>query len=132
MSEVIRQVVMFEAAPDRVLQALLDGPTFTRMTGAPAEVDGVAGGAFSCFGGVISGRNLEVVEGRRLVQGWRAAPWPEGSYSVVRFEVAPHDGGTRLTLEHSAFPAGQSEHLSAGWETNYWAPLRKLFAAADA
>lgn len=128
MTEVIRQDVTFEATPDRVFEALVDGPTFTRMTGAPAEIDGSAGGSFSCFGGAITGRNLEVVKGRRLVQGWRAGPWPEGIYSLVRFELEGQGDGTKLTLEHSAFPPGQGDHLGAGWEANYWAPMRKMLA----
>jgi activator of HSP90 ATPase len=130
MTDSLRQNLIFDATPDRVFNALLDSGTFSAMTGAPAEIDSSAGGAFSCFGGAITGRNLEVVRDRRIVQGWRAGPWPEGVFSLVRFELQDDGGKTRLTLNHSAFPEGQGEHLKTGWETNYWSGLRKHLAQA--
>src|SRR3954470_6855754 len=128
MTDAIRQDVTFDATPDRIFDALLDSDTFSAMTGAPAQIDACAGGAFSCFGGAITGRNLEIVKDRRIVQGWRVGSWPEGLFSIVRFELREDGGRTRVTLDHSGFPEGQSEHLEAGWEVNYWSRLREHLA----
>jgi len=128
VTESLRQEVTIAASPDRVFAALVDGDQFSAMTGAPAEIDSAPGGAFSCFGGAITGRNIEVVPGRRLVQGWRAGPWPEGVYSIVRFEFSGDGENTRLTLDHAGFPPGSGDHLGAGWEANYWSALRRHFS----
>lgn len=129
MSGRITQDHDFGAPPTRVYDVLTSGEEFASMTGgAPAELDGTTGAAFSCFGGMITGRNLECEPGVRLVQAWRAANWDPGVYSVVRFELADADGSTRLHLDHAGFPDGQDEHLGAGWEENYWAPLRRRLA----
>ncbi len=128
MSASIVQEIQFEARPEQLYGALLDGAEFTRATGAPAEIDGRAGGAVSAFGGMITGRLIELVPGRRIVQAWRVGAWPDGVWSLVRVDLEPAGAGTRLTLEHSAWPEGAGEHLAAGWHANYWQPLRKHFA----
>jgi uncharacterized protein YndB with AHSA1/START domain len=57
MSNSIRQEVIIKASPERIYDALLDAKRFSEFTGgAPAEIDSKPGGAFSCFGGMITGR----------------------------------------------------------------------------
>jgi activator of HSP90 ATPase len=129
MSNSIRQAVIIKSGPQRVYDALLDAKQFSAFTGgAPAEIDSKAGGAFSCFGGMITGRNVELMPNQRIVQAWRARNWPEGVYSIVRFELDAQGSETRLTLDHSAFPEGNAEHLEGGWHRMYWEPLKKYLA----
>ncbi len=129
MTERIHQELVFETTPGRIYGVLTDARQFSEMSGgAPTEIDAKPGGAFSCFGGMIQGRNLECAAGERLVQAWRAQPWEPGAYSVVRFELRPDGNKTHLTLDHTGFPEGQADHLDKGWHENYWEPLRKLLA----
>ena len=122
----IRQEVVFKAAPEKVFAALTDAGQFSAFTGgAPAEIDAVAGGAFSGFGGMITGRNVELVPNQRIVQAWRAGNWEPGVYSIVRFELGRHGAETHLAFEHAGFPVEQREHLEGGWNKMYWEPLRK-------
>jgi activator of HSP90 ATPase len=124
----IHQEITLPAPPQRVYDALLQSAHFTRMTGAPAEIDAREGGNFSCFGGMIVGRNVELVPGQRVVQAWRAGNWPAGVYSIARFDLQPHGTGTRVVFDHTGFPANDAAHLEAGWEANYWKPLRESLA----
>jgi activator of HSP90 ATPase len=80
------------------------------------------------FGGQIVGRNVELIPGHRIVQAWRPAAWPAGSYSLVRFELKPNGSETTVILDHTAFAAGLYDHLSDGWNEHYWAPLKKFLA----
>jgi len=126
MTNRIHQEVVLDAEAARVYAALTSAEQFSAMSGgAPTEIDATAGGAFSCFGGMILGRNVELVEGERVGQAWRVKAWPAGEYSMVRFELRPEGHGTRLMMDHWGFPEDQGEHLSAGWHKNYWEPLRK-------
>ncbi|MGH7320090.1 MAG: SRPBCC domain-containing protein [Candidatus Rokuibacteriota bacterium] len=125
MPEPIHQEIAVNASPERVYRALTDAKQFGELTGAPAEIAPEAGGTFSCFGGAIVGRNLELVPNQRLVQAWRVTAWPPGVYSIVKFELQPEGSGTRVVLDHSAFPEDQRAHLDPGWHTNYWEPLKK-------
>lgn len=125
MSQHIHQEIVVEAPPARVYEVLTDGAKFSAMSGgAPAQIDARAGGAFSCFGGMIHGHVLEVVPGERLVQAWRVEVWEPGLYSIARFTLRSEGAGTRVVLDHQAFPDGQETHLAEGWHANYWTPLR--------
>ena len=86
MPKAIHKEVDFKASPQRVYEALLDGKQFSAFSGAPAEIDRNPGGAFSCFGGIITGLSVELVPNKRIVQAWRVKMWPEGLYSIVAFE----------------------------------------------
>lgn len=88
-------------------------------------IDRAVGGAFSLFDGHIVGRNVELISDRRIVQAWRVVPWPEGVYSIARFELQGQGSGTWVVLDHTGFPADLAEHLASGWQENYWEPLRK-------
>jgi uncharacterized protein YndB with AHSA1/START domain len=126
MTAAIHQEVAFEAGPARIFEALTEAKHFSAFTGgAPSEIDSAAGGAFSCFGGMITGRVIEAVPGRRLVQAWRAKDWPEGVYSIVRFELVPDGKGAKLIFDQAGFPDGAKTHLEGGWGKMYWEPLRK-------
>jgi activator of HSP90 ATPase len=136
MSNSIRQEVNIEASPKRIYDALLDAKRFSAFTGAPAEIDPKSGGAFSCFGGVIIGRNIELLPDQRIVQAWRVAVWPDGLYSIVKFELQPQGSETRLVLDHVGFPEEMRAHLNGeeadgGWHRRYWEPLKKYLAQQD-
>jgi activator of HSP90 ATPase len=121
----IHQEVNLPATPQHVFDVLLDPKQFAAFTGLPAEIDPRPGGTFKTFGGLIEGRNVELILGQRIVQAWRPASWDSGLYSIVHFELKPSGAATLLTLDHTGFPEGFYDHLAFGWITRYWKPLRK-------
>ena len=98
------------------------------MNAHPAQLSAEPGSAFSLFGGVIEGRQVELVPAKRVVQAWRVSNWDRGVYSIVRFELVGADGGTKIVFDHVGFPAGAGDHLAAGWKSHYWDGLAKLLA----
>jgi activator of HSP90 ATPase len=121
----IHQEVVLQAAPARVYRALVDSKEFAALTGAPASGESSEGAAFSLFGGHITGRHVELVPDKRVVQAWRAKAWPEGLYSIVCFELQANGKGTKLVFDHSGFPEEMKDHLASGWQSNYWDKLAK-------
>jgi activator of HSP90 ATPase len=129
MSASIHQEVIVQTNAQRIYAAMLTSSQFSAFTGGkPTEIDAKAGGAFSCFGGMISGRIVELVENRRIVQAWRAGNWPEGVYSIVRFELEPQGSDTKIIFDQSGFPPDNREHLEVGWHKMYWEPLKAYLA----
>jgi len=135
-AEAIHQEPVFKANRKRVYQALTDAKQFEKVVmlsaamksgmapGAkPEEISREAGGAFSLFGGYVTGRQLELVPNERIVQAWRAGGWDPGDYSIARFELVEQGTGTKIVFDHTGFPKGKAEHLSEGWKINYWEPL---------
>jgi activator of HSP90 ATPase len=121
----IHQEVTFATSPAKVYEALVNLKRFSEVTGAPASGDSTEGGAFSAFGGHVTGRHVELVRDKRVVQAWRAKTWPEGVYSIVRFELKPEGAGTKLVFDHDGFPADMADHLWKGWHSNYWENIAK-------
>jgi activator of HSP90 ATPase len=140
-AEAIHQEPVFKASRKRVYEALTDAKQFDKviqMSGAvksgmakapsPPEISREAGGAFSLFGGYVTGRHIQLVPNERIVQAWRAGGWDPGIYSIARFELVEQGSGTKIVFDHTGFPKGDGEHLAAGWKMNYWEPLEKLLA----
>ena len=125
----LHQEVAFKASPQRLYDLLLDSKLFAAFTGMPAEIDRKPGGAFTTFGGLVVGRNVELVPSQRIVQAWRPTHWDPGVYSIVRFELKPQGVETIIVLDHTGFPEGEYDLLNPGWPLRYWEPLRKYLAA---
>ena len=139
-AESIHQEPIINASPKRVYEALTDTGQFDqviqlsgamksmRLGNKPTEISREVGGAFSLFGGYITGRHVELLPGQRIVQAWRAGSWDPGVYSIVRFELVEQRPATRIVFDHTGFPVGAAETLASGWKEHYWEPLNKLLA----
>jgi uncharacterized protein YndB with AHSA1/START domain len=137
--EAIHQEPVFKASRKRVYEALTDANQFGKVvqlsaamqtggmkTGtASVTISREAGGAFSAFGGYVTGRQIELVPNERIVQVWRAGSWDPGSFSIARFVLVEQGTETKVKFDHTGFPKGQAEHLAEGWRINYWEPLAK-------
>jgi len=125
----IHQEVTIEASPAAVYGALTSSDDFVRMTGGKsATISKEVGGPVSLFQGGISGRNVELVPGRRVVQAWRSNAWPEGVYSIIRFELTAQGKGTKLVFDQSGHPDEAEKMLADGWHENYWRPMSAMLS----
>ena len=126
----IHQEVTINASPAAVYGMLTSSDKFAQMTGGrAAEISTEVGGAVSMFGGDIRARNVELVPGKRVVQAWRSSRWPEGVYSIVRFELTPEGTGTTLVFDQSGYPDEAEKMLEGGWSQMYWQPMNAMLAA---
>jgi activator of HSP90 ATPase len=139
-AESIHQQAAFKASRKRVYEALTDTALFDkviqlsgvmqsmRLGSRPTDISREEGGAFLLFGGYITGRHIELVPNKRIVQAWRTGGWAPGVYSIAKFELVEQGSGTRIVFDHTGFPKGQAESLASGWKAHYWEPLEKLLA----
>jgi activator of HSP90 ATPase len=124
----LHQEVDLPVGPNRIYQLLLDSREFAKLSGMPAEIEGVEGGAFAMFGKAIYGRNVELVPNERVIQAWGDTGWGPGVYSIARFELEKQGSGTLVVLDHTGFPEGSYDHLYVGWKGHYWEPMQKYFS----
>ena len=136
----IHHEVRFKASPARVYKVLTNAKLFDRLvvlSGAmesmalgvkPCRIDLEPGGSFELFGGYITGRQIELAPGQRLVQTWRSAGWRPHIHSIARFELTGHAGETMLMFDHTGIPNEEAESLAKGWREHYWMPLAKVLA----
>jgi activator of HSP90 ATPase len=120
----IKQTVTFKASPHEVYEMLMDSKKHAAFTGSPAEISREVGGAIMAFDGYITGKNIELIPDRKIVQSWRAIDWAEDYFSTVTFELSAVPEGTRLDFIHANVPEGTEEEFTQGWIENYWEPMK--------
>jgi activator of HSP90 ATPase len=131
MSKPIQQTVTFKASPHDVYEALMDSKKHAAFTGSKAKIIRAVGGSIMAYDNYITGKNVELVPDRKIVQDWRAVDWPEGCFSRVVFEFTAIPEGTRLDFIHTDVPEGTEEEFTQGWIDNYWGPLKVYLEKAS-
>ncbi len=118
------------ASPRAVYDAWLSSGGHAAMTGGKAAHAAAAEGAeFTAWDGYISGRNLRLEPGRRIVQSWRTTRFTAADAdSEIDVLLEPVPGGTRLTLHHSNVPDGHTSYRDGGWQRSYFEPMKRFFA----
>ena len=126
--EVIRQKVMIDATPEEVYEAYVNPKKHAEFTGSPATGTPRAGGKFTAWDGYISGKFLELEEGKKVVHEWMTTEWPTGyPPSLVELTFKEKERKTELTMIHSRAPAEQAKEYAQGWKDYYWEPLKEYF-----
>jgi activator of HSP90 ATPase len=127
-TKTIKQSVILPAKPAEVYDAILKAKKHAAFTGSRATCTPRVGGKFTAYDGYIWGKNLELEEGRKIVQEWQTTEWPaDAPPSIVEFTFEERKGGTELTMVHSKVPAEQAESYRQGWIDYYWDPLKEYF-----
>ncbi len=86
----------------------------------------------SAWDGYITGRNLELVPGERIVQSWRTTEFEdEHEDSIITLILEELDDGTLLTLAHANVPDEQTSYELGGWEKHYFEPMKEYFANSE-
>jgi uncharacterized protein YndB with AHSA1/START domain len=107
-----------------VFTALTNPFTIELWTGEPAEMSKKEGEEFSLWGGSIVGRNLKIVENKRLVQQWFFGE--EGPESIVSITLWPKKNNTSVELEHTNIPDDAYDNIVEGWQQSYFGAVKSL------
>lgn len=133
MCKTIKQKVRFKASPDTIYNLLADSKQRTKVTGLKADVSRKVGGAFSADDGRVTGVNVDLVAGKRIVQAWRRDDFPDGIYSMAAVTLTPTPGGgTELVLTHRGVPKWLIDDTEENWRNDYWDKMRDHLARRKA
>jgi uncharacterized protein YndB with AHSA1/START domain len=154
----IFQQVVIDAYPREVYEVLADAAALSALSGRSGTAGRGEGEEFTAFDGHITGRQIELVPGRKIVQAWRFPGWEPGTCTLVSFTLAAEPAGpaapagpagpesagsgkTLLVIEQHGEPAGADalgchptwrDHLNEGWPIFYLIPLVRHFEAQAA
>ena len=113
------------ASPETIFDTWIDGDGHASMTGAAATSDGQEGGTFRAWDGFISGTYTALERPRRLTFDWRTTAFDaDAADSKVEVLLAPHTGGTEVTIRHQGIPDGQPDY-DQGWLDHYLSPMAR-------
>lgn len=106
----------------------MDAEKHSAFTGSKATCNPRVGGKFTVWDGYISGKNLELEKGKKIVQEWVTSEWPLGyPPSMLELTLRKVKGGTEISMVHSNVPAEQADDYKQGWIDAYWNPLKDYF-----
>jgi uncharacterized protein YndB with AHSA1/START domain len=119
---------LIPASPRDIYDAWLDSRGHSAMTGGIATQSAKVGDAVTAWGDYITGKNLHLEPGKRIVQTWRTTQFTDAhSDSVITVTLAKVPGGARLTLNHANVPDDQTSYEESGWKNYYFAPMQRYF-----
>jgi uncharacterized protein YndB with AHSA1/START domain len=117
------------ASAQEIYEAWLDSLAHTEMTGSEAVMSDKVGDEVEAWDGYITGRNLELVPGERIVQSWRTTQFTdEHEDSIITVTLEETEDGTLLTLVHSNVPKEQISYERGAWQKHYFEPMQEYFA----
>ena len=128
VTTITQKIIIQKVSPKEVYQAYVDPKKHSELTGSEATGKPVVGGKFTAWDGYISGKFLELEEGKRVVQEWTSTDFPEGvppSRLELTFREVPK--GTEIVMVHSNVPKDQGDETAEGWTEFYWEPMKQYF-----
>ena len=117
------------ASPEAVYKA----PAFIKrahsaFTGSKAVRNSRVGGKFTAWHGYISGKSIELVKAKKIVQEWKTTEWPEHyGPSTLKFYLKKNRGIELSTIQ-SKVPESQVRKYDTGWHSAYWKPMNEYLA----
>ncbi len=127
-TKTIRQTITFKASPRELYETLIDSRRHSALSGEKAIISNKVGGKFTAWGSHISGVNVVLKPGRKIVQAWRATGrWPD-HHSIAIFDIKKAPGRSELSFTQIGIPPERYSGHYRGWIEAYWTPMKEVFA----
>jgi activator of HSP90 ATPase len=125
----IKKHYHLKATAEDIFTALTNPLTIEIWTGSTAVMEPVAGTEFSLWDGEISGLNIEIIPGEKIVQEWyfeNEEGMPTEHKSIVTIKLHSKGNSTDVELLHINIPDEAFENIVEGWDDYYFKPLKEL------
>ncbi|HKC53421.1 MAG TPA: SRPBCC domain-containing protein [Burkholderiales bacterium] len=126
MPRIVKQSVTLPASSKDLYSMYLNPRAHAALTGGKVAIGARSGSKFSAFGGALSGRMLQTIPGRLIVQAWRSTAFKKSdadSTLILRFTPKGRKG--RIDLVHVNVPDHDYHGVNKGWKKYYWKPWRR-------
>jgi activator of HSP90 ATPase len=120
-----KKTFKINAEPSDVYAALTNPYTIELWSGYPAQMSTEPGSEFSLWEGDITGRNIEFIPDKKLVQEWYFGDQTEKS--LVNITISPDRELTNVTIEHSNIPDDDFNDIAEGWREYYIGAIINFF-----
>lgn len=120
-----KKTFKINAEPSDVYAAITNPYTIDLWSGYPAVMSEEPGTEFSLWEGDITGKNLEFIRNRKVVQEWYFGNQTEKS--VVTITIQPDKENSVVTVEHTNIPDEDFAEITEGWKEYYFGAIISFF-----
>ncbi|MEQ8363238.1 MAG: SRPBCC family protein [Cyclobacteriaceae bacterium] len=120
-----KKYYIISAPSEDIFLALTNPATIQLWSGEEAEMSTEVGSEFSLWEGSITGKNLEFIAGKKIVQQWYFGDQKEDS--IVTIILHAHEKGTSVELRHTNIPDEAYEDIVDGWNEVYFGSLSDFY-----
>jgi len=126
---IIQQIVFKNTTPKILYNLYMNAKKHALVTGGPAVISPKVGTDYSAHGEYITGKNLELVKDKLIVQTWRAQGWEKkDTDSILILSLEPKGEDAILHVVHANLPDKHAGHIDKGWHDHYWNPMKQFLA----
>lgn len=126
--ESLKMKIVLPVKADKLYKAWLSSKEHTLFTGGEAKVSAKVNGKFTAWDGYISGKNLELINGKKIVQTWRTSEFAEDAPdSILEIKLEEKAGKTTLHLSQTNLQKGDAKKYTQGWKDYYFTPMKDYF-----
>ncbi|HEX2919972.1 MAG TPA: SRPBCC domain-containing protein [Bacteroidales bacterium] len=111
--------------PSDVYSALTNPFTIELWSGYPAIMSTEPGSDFSLWEGDITGKNIEFVQDKKIVQEWYFGEQEEKS--IVTITILPENGNSLVKVEQTNIPDDDFNDIADGWREFYFGAILNFF-----
>ena len=119
-----KKYIKIAAAPEEVYWALTRPLSLELWTGSKVEFEETPDSEFSLWNGDIVGKNLEFVEGKKIVQQWY---FGDQEPSVVTIKLHADGNQTSMEFTQTNIPDEDYDDFTEGLEDMYFSELQSFF-----
>jgi len=112
-----KKTFTINAEPSDIYAAVTNPFTIELWSGYPAVMSEEPGSEFSLWEDDISGKNLEFIKNKKVVQEWYFGDQPEKS--IVTITIEPAGENSLVTVEHTNIPDSDFTEIAEGWREYY-------------
>ena len=105
--------------------AITNPNTIELWSGYPAVMKEESGSEFSLWEDDITGKNLEFIKDRKVVQEWYFGPREEKS--IVTITIVPDHEDSIVTVEQTNIPDADFDDIAEGWREFYMGAIINFF-----
>jgi activator of HSP90 ATPase len=129
MATIIQKIVFKNTTTKQLYDLYMNAKLHGHITDAPVKISEKPGSKLDVFGGYITGKTLQTVKNKLIVQQWHAADWnanASDSAFVLSFEQKGKNA--ILNVFHGNVPDVKANSLDKGWHDHYWNPWKQYLA----
>ncbi|MEI9911854.1 MAG: SRPBCC domain-containing protein [Bacteroidota bacterium] len=133
MAKIVIQKVVFKGISAATLyNTYIDKKQHSKAIGIAVTIHEKEGSQFKTHDEYITGKTLQLIKNKLIVQSWRASDWDDAdidSTFILSFEQKEKDG--ILNMVHTNVPDGHYAAIKDGWNTYYWQPWKEYFSSEN-